>query len=320
VEWLWREDSQGCDDLDSWACQQLTSFRLESHMIACRGVPCLSSMDDPSKKKRLRLQQTKDERQFTRAELEPFCDQVIDHLPFSNSKALELKRLVSMGILVEEEKHGFRFASPLVGSTYIRERYSTAKRDALPTELEGSKPEMRDVVRLLVRSMDPKQLGFGLSLGTDGKPLEYLYENEMYRGALRMIPSQYGVQCQVGKTFRSRGMVDLFINDKFRFAIELLREGDRMKEHRDRFQPRGQYGFLVQKGIFKQWAVIDFRDAKGPVHLKETDRLESFDNVYRVYYCAHDFKDDTGKVCPQFSVMRLVYPDLTHVDVTLVGK
>ena len=52
------------------------------------------------------------------------------------------------------------------------------------------------------------------------------------------------------------GAVDFYLNGQFQWAFELLsiRDGKRLREHSERFQPNKRYGQLKMKN----WAVIDF--------------------------------------------------------------
>ncbi|PKY58787.1 hypothetical protein RhiirA4_429963 [Rhizophagus irregularis] len=55
--------------------------------------------------------------------------------------------------------------------------------------------------------------------------------------------------------YRSKGYLDFYINDKRNWAIELLRDGDRLKEHQRRFGKHSVYASI--KKIAKEWAIID---------------------------------------------------------------
>jgi len=247
-----------------------------------------------------------------RARFQKICDLVVDQQAIERSD--ETKELVARGILAEVSDEEFHFSSPIVASIYVRQRYQCAREGKLPAELE-SNPNISDFVRLLVAGMDPKQLEFGLSNGSGGAPLEALYENEFYRACLNLIPQQYGVCCQIGKTFGVNGMVDIFVNGKFGFGLELLRDKNDLKEHRERFLgPNGKYYKLVRNGTIKQYAVIQFRGYRD-LESVNVNRFDVFPNVFRV--C---FKLACDSTHADFSQMLLVYPDLTSKEIRLVGR
>lgn len=50
------------------------------------------------------------------------------------------------------------------------------------------------------------------------------------------------------------GAVDFYLNDQFKWAFELLRDGKKLKEHSERFQPGKRYSGIEMN----DWAVIDF--------------------------------------------------------------
>jgi len=285
--------------LDSWACQRLTSTDFVNFNLSAsdRGVPTLYSVDEP-----------------LRSKLLPYCERVFHQQDLPDPRAVELRELVSRGILVQQGTR-FHFASLIVANVFLRQRFSSR----LHTPQFGN---IGEFVRSLVAGMSPRQLALGLSFGKDGRPLESLYENEFYRVALEMIPQQYVVQCQVGKSFGSRGLLDLYVNSKFGFGVELLRQDNDLKEHRERFDKpsappklnskgkpdtQGIYYPLVEQGVIKHWAVVQFR---------EYDKLENvssgqfgrFDHVFRVCFAKGDFER-----------MLIVYPDLSTETVTLAG-
>lgn len=62
---------------------------------------------------------------------------------------------------------------------------------------------------------------------------------EFYRIATSLLPSSCFISPDIGHTFGTTGEADFYINDNKKWVIELIREGDRLKQHWDRFQPEG---------------------------------------------------------------------------------
>ncbi len=63
----------------------------------------------------------------------------------------------------------------------------------------------------------------------------------------------------LSQVFNSSGFVDFYLS-KSKWAIELLRDGDRVNEHIGRFQEGGAYHNMVTAGLIKAYAVIDLRN------------------------------------------------------------
>ena len=93
----------------------------------------------------------------------------------------------------------------------------------------------------------PKQVGNSVQ-----NPPEARYQDESYRcahlhseGSLVMFP-EFG---------SAKGRVDFFVNSK-KWAIELLRNNDRIQEHLARFAPEGKYRKILDAA---DYIIIDFR-------------------------------------------------------------
>jgi len=62
----------------------------------------------------------------------------------------------------------------------------------------------------------------------------------------------------------SDGALDYYINGKRKWAIELLREGDRMEEHEKHFLNGGIYA----SSKINDWLIVDFRSERKPIRGK----------------------------------------------------
>ncbi|KAF8445468.1 hypothetical protein BGX38DRAFT_1194658, partial [Terfezia claveryi] len=75
-----------------------------------------------------------------------------------------------------------------------------------------------------------------------------------YKAATTAVPHYATVSVDVGAIFSSVGYLDLYVNRDLNWGIELLREGDHMKQHARRFIKDGAYAVIP----LKEWVVIDF--------------------------------------------------------------
>jgi hypothetical protein len=91
---------------------------------------------------------------------------------------------------------------------------------------------------------------------------ESQWQNEFYRSAFQVtggnglwLSPEYGT----GQLFNENGRKDFLIAGAKGWGIELLREGDRMEEHLQRFAPGGAYHYWIQTGAMKEYVVLDLR-------------------------------------------------------------
>ncbi|CAB4419623.1 unnamed protein product [Rhizophagus irregularis] len=95
-----------------------------------------------------------------------------------------------------------------------------------------------------------------LGFGSDGRLLEQTWQKEFYRIGTQVLGRDYFLSCEVGSVFGCEGKIDFYV-DKLEWAIELLRDGEDMKEHKARFEPSGEYEEIVKYA--KSIAIIDIR-------------------------------------------------------------
>eukprot|EP00878_Enallax_costatus_P027478 GHUV01029595.1.p2 GENE.GHUV01029595.1~~GHUV01029595.1.p2 ORF type:complete len:154 (+),score=31.18 GHUV01029595.1:32-463(+) len=70
-------------------------------------------------------------------------------------------------------------------------------------------------------------------------------------------PNTTMVSTLVGQALGAHGCGHVYIGPPYYTALEFLRNGDRLTEHLQRFKERGQYWPLVEKGVYKHYAVVD---------------------------------------------------------------
>ena len=99
-------------------------------------------------------------------------------------------------------------------------------------------------------ALDPSQLG--------PDPDEQHWQMEFYKAMCTILPIGTHVQVNVGSSFGSPGRLDFRVNGTRQWAIELLVNGDRMKEHIQRFEEGGIYHEITTK----EKLILDFRTIK----------------------------------------------------------
>lgn len=102
-----------------------------------------------------------------------------------------------------------------------------------------------------------RQIRAGRRLGTSGqiRPLKASFQDEYYRSSWNVIPgigvnSEYNAICD--------GRIDFLIPSPG-WGVELLRDGDRIEDHSNRFGANGLYYSSIQTGVMKDWKIIDCR-------------------------------------------------------------
>ena len=102
--------------------------------------------------------------------------------------------------------------------------------------------------------------------------------------------------------FGSNGYIDFYVNNKNKWAIELLRDGIKLREHQKRIESGGIYTPILKHA--NKWAVIDIR-SNGMNASNIKDRK----------------KYDICVLCGEnFEFVQLIYPDNTEEYVRLIGN
>lgn len=200
--------------------------------------------------------------------------------------------LVKRGFLIatnttkgNDMTYQFSFPSPLYLRCYYIQRYhrGSVLEDFLVTPTEKG---FEDLIVGSLRNFRPSNLASEFSskssLNEAIRPYEALWQQEFYYAASGARGPKF-VSPNVRGALEIQGFVDFYINDDFRWAIEMVSEGDRLQEHLDRFTVNGKYGNLLE--IVSKWCVIDFR-------AKFENQTVKVDNLWIVQY-SQDFKTFT---------------------------
>lgn len=126
--------------------------------------------------------------------------------------------------------------------TTVKELCFTAISQFCPHHLQN---HMRKASHLAIKSA---QMGPHETL-----PPEAQYADELYHCLHKVTNEKCIVHLELSYT--NAGRIDFFLKDNL-WGIELLREGDRLQEHLDRFKGKGKYGSWK---LVKDWVTLDFR-------------------------------------------------------------
>lgn len=102
-----------------------------------------------------------------------------------------------------------------------------------------------------------RQIRDGRRRGVTGtfRPVEASFQDEFYRSFRSLLPG-IGIMGKWGVDIN--GKVDFMVLDPG-WGVELLRDGDRIAEHCERFRPNGAYFPSVQSGKMKEHLILDCR-------------------------------------------------------------
>jgi len=149
---------------------------------------------------------------------------------------------------------------------------------------------LEDCVRKLIPQLNPTILAgsFGRTRATR-RPLEGVYHHEVYKALAGLLPCGPDLEMPiistyVGQLFGAAGYLDLFVGPPWGWGFEFVRDGDKVQEHTDRFQPGGRYYPMVECSLLKAMVVMDMRaDTAG-----RPDQCPSSGNVKVIHVCFHE--------------------------------
>lgn len=153
------------------------------------------------------------------------------------------------------------FISSLVELVCFHKLLGSERPKEVPSSLE-------DCVLKILSLIKPSFLKNSKGFGTKKRLNERSWQMEFYRVATSVLPQQHHISADLQRINVTEtsdgeelgGALDFYINDGLDWAIELLREGDRMEKHSERFT-NGNYLKLNPKA----YVLLDFRDRKSVV-------------------------------------------------------
>ena len=102
------------------------------------------------------------------------------------------------------------------------------------------------------------------------RPLEAKYQDEFYRAFTSLLGNGVGISSEWSRD--NRGRFDFRILGP-KWGVQLLRDGDQLKDHYDRFLPGGKYYSWIESGLISDWLVIDCRCSTPEEYSKFTSLL-----------------------------------------------
>ncbi|KAN0084838.1 hypothetical protein V8E54_001305 [Elaphomyces granulatus] len=134
-------------------------------------------------------------------------------------------------------------------------------------------PSVKDPCFAAIRKFNPTRLRSreqGVSAGAKWRPVEAQYQDELYRACYVLLDKNLYLSSEwAGST--TGGRVD-FLVTSMGWAIECIREGDRLEEHIARFQEGGRYYQWIQSKKIQDYIMLDFRKSP-PRKSRDDDHL-----------------------------------------------
>ncbi|CAG8621772.1 22928_t:CDS:2, partial [Racocetra persica] len=192
--------------------------------------------------------------------------------------------LVDTG-MIKEGYSTINFPAPLVRATYLQNRFGSVARSKSPPN------SFKDFIILVFAKISSKVLQKSLDIDNDYRLLERVWQMEFYHASMQVLPADIYASVDIGAIFGSEGCLYFYINDQRNWAIELLRNGDKLQEHQQKFQKNGQYASI-------------FKYAKDK---KELPEQKGKDMIYAL--CAENFES-----------VQLMYPNESNDHVQLLGE
>ena len=106
------------------------------------------------------------------------------------------------------------------------------------------------------KSSGLKSDGQRLGPGVLPRPVEAQYQDEFYRACYTLLGDIYLSSEWLGK--EQSGCVDFLLKSQ-RWAIDCVRDGDRLEEHISKFKVGGKYHRWINSGEIQEYVLLDFR-------------------------------------------------------------
>ncbi|OXV05280.1 hypothetical protein Egran_06952 [Elaphomyces granulatus] len=121
-------------------------------------------------------------------------------------------------------------------------------------------PSVQELCFAVIREFKSSALkppdGQRLGPGAVPRPVEARYQDEFYRACDALLGNIYLSSEWLGKD--KIGRVDFLVKSQ-EWAIECIRDGDRLEEHISKFQEGGRYHKWIVSGEIKEHILLDFR-------------------------------------------------------------
>lgn len=160
-------------------------------------------------------------------------------------------------------------------SRYVERYYTTTAPVLFPS---GRFQTIEALAEAALRHFSMAQLSSNaevLGSGARVRPIEAVYQDEFYRALHKVL--RFSTRISSEWTEGSSGRIDFWLPD-VKWGIEILRDGDQLGEHCQRFVGNGIYTGWIDSGWLVDWLIIDCRTSKP----RKCGMLQ-FDLLYDVY-------------------------------------
>lgn len=193
-------------------------------------------------------------------------------------ESTELKQYIKCGLLSRKDTGETKFSNAMSRRYFIHKTY--------PQTAITDPSNVFELVINCIRKMSARALTNSV---VEGFPKEAVFQHLMITAMTANLTALTCVYPEnsriIGSNSAINGESDFFINGRKRWGIELLIQGRKLKEHRERFLENGKY---VNLGCL-QHAVVDFRGNVSGAPKKLVEK----DNVITVYFKIDDFGSAT---------------------------
>ncbi|CAB4441285.1 unnamed protein product [Rhizophagus irregularis] len=205
--------------------------------------------------------------------------------PFSDDE--DAVYLVKTGVLMVVEDNGYlTFAAPLLKRAFFQQNYGvSSSSNIIPTDLYQF---IVKVFTAMCNKLSGNILRETLGFGSEGRILEQTWQKEFYRIGTQVLGRNHFLSPEVGSVFGCEGKIDFYV-DKLDWAIELLRDGEDMKGHKDRFEPGGKYKEIVKYA--KSIAIIDIRSIGRVDTRNEAKKVREMKADFIYVSCSKNFDE-----------------------------
>ncbi|GBC21822.1 crinkler (CRN) family protein [Rhizophagus irregularis DAOM 181602=DAOM 197198] len=208
-------------------------------------------------------------------------------VPFSiNNMDPDASYLVKTGVLAVMDDKYLTFAAPLLRRSFFQQYYGIEDSvDIAPADLYHF---IVKVFTAMCNENSGKILRETLGFGYDGRILEQTWQKEFYRIGTWVLGKNKFLSCEVGSVFGCAGRIDFYVNE-LDWAIELLRDGEDMQRHEDKFEPiAGKYKEIVKYA--KSTAIIDIRSVNFTDNTRsEAKNVQKMRKDFIYVSCSKDF-------------------------------
>ncbi|KAI9748559.1 MAG: hypothetical protein M4579_007189 [Chaenotheca gracillima] len=163
-------------------------------------------------------------------------------------------------------------------------------------------PSLRQLCAAVIRNFRYLSLGsqeMRIGAGAVTRPPEARYQDEFYRACHETLGGHIYLTSEWSPAGR-KGRVDFRLKSQ-KWAIKCVREGDRLRNHVDRFMPEGVFFDWIRLGHIEDHLLIDFRTTPIPENMGDVPFL-----VFAVFsdgFRSCKLFDSNGKLEDEFSLL-----------------